>query len=149
MNNCSFRLESEICSRRFAGSYSNFLGLISQFLLPGCDRVTARRNAMDCVRAAFVGGRVGALDHSVVAVHPGMNVAFHRNNFRRFPTGYYGRRSRRMRLVPWDIASHSVWQGMDVVGSLVAGSDLKFLARVQGQNVRNVLATLLVKGGFG
>ena len=100
---------------------------------------------MNCVSSILVTGCVGTFDHGKIAVHPGVNVALHGNHLRCLPAIDDWGRAGRLRFIPRDVASHRIGQRMDVVGGLIAGGDLEFLVRIHGQDVRDVLAALLIK----
>src|ERR1700726_232687 len=140
-----FRLKGEIPARGFSRCHGHFLRLSTQVFLPSCDRVTSGRNAVNGISAAVVGGGVWPFHYRVVAVHPGMNVAFNGNHFRCLPALHDRRRSRRLRFVPGNVPRHWIRQRMNVVSCLVAGGDFEVLASIHRQNVRDIHATLLVK----
>ena len=74
-----------------------------------------------------------------------MNVALHRDgNFLAFPGGVKGRSPGRLRTVPPDVAGAHIGQGVDVVGGLVARDYFHLLAHIDRNDVRKVLASLLV-----
>src|SRR5690348_9479540 len=92
-----FSFEREVGRRWFTASHRHFLGLLAVLLLPGRYRVTARRNVLDGVRTVGVSRGIGTFDDNVPAVHPGMDVALHRNRyFFRLPTRLDGRRPGRL-----------------------------------------------------
>ncbi len=54
-------------------------------LMPRLQRVGARRDVVDGVVAAAIGYRIRPFDNYQIPMHPGMNVALHRNDFGVFP----------------------------------------------------------------
>src|SRR5579872_4331917 len=101
---------------------------------------------MNCVRTAFVVGRVGPLYYHMPTVHPGMNVALHWDrNFFGLPTLNNGRRTRWLRTVPRNVAGHRIRLRMNVMRGLIAGDHFELLASIHGHYVRSIHAPFLIK----
>src|SRR5271157_6667842 len=73
-------------------------------------------------------------------MHPRMHVALHGNEFRLVVALANRRRTRRLRFIPLAIPLR-LW--MNVVDGLILVGDLQFLIDLEGQQVRDVPATLL------
>src|SRR5580692_560708 len=134
--------EDEVRSLRLAAADRHILRFRSVLFLPSRHGVLTGWQSFDVERPVATRDRVGrGLEYHKVAVHPRVNIAFHRNEFRLFPFGINRRRAVGLRLVPFLIYLR---QRMDVVGSLVVVIDLQLLVRFQRQNMRNILTALLV-----
>src|ERR1700722_1552171 len=142
---CLLRLEGEIGASCAARRNRHFLSLSPRRFLPCRHRVASRRDTINRVSALAVGGRIGPLHHDKPAVHPGMDIALHRNHFRSLPALFDRRSPWWLRLIPWNIPSHRIRQRMNVVRSLIAGGHLEFLINIQRQNVRSIHAVLLIE----
>src|SRR6202021_3918797 len=92
---------------------------------------------------AFAYVEVVRLKYGKLSVHPGMDVALHRDKFRLVVFGCDWWSAGRLRLIPLDI---DFGQGVNVVRWLVVVYNLQFLIGVHFQKMRNVLAALLIKG---
>src|SRR5258706_14208795 len=113
-------------------------------LMPGSDRVLSGGQVRQLKIAAVLAYVVVIRrEHREVAVHPGMYVTFHRDEFWFVVLLGNGRCPGRLRFSP--VAVH-FGQRVNVMRGLVVVEDLKFLIDVHGQNVRNVLATFLFVG---
>src|SRR5579864_668228 len=147
-------LESEADCGRFAGRNRHFLCLRAVGLVPCRQGVSPGRHVIQRERTAGVAHPVRALYHHHVAVHPGMNVALHRDSHLfRLPAGGERRRALRLGFVPADIAPAHLWQRVDVVRCRVAVYHLQLLAYIHTRYMGLVHATLLVPhdrfGGYG
>src|SRR5690348_4872823 len=88
---------------------------------------------------------MGSLHHCHVSMHPGMDIALHRNgNLFSRPGDVKRLRSRRLRLVPLMIPAAWFRHGMDVVRSLIAVRDFEMLVDVECHHMRDILTSLLV-----
>src|ERR1019366_6733627 len=140
-------LECEIRLRGLSAGHGNFCSLRSVFFLPGGYGVRPGRHILDGEVAVIIRDRVRTLHDDMPPVHPGMDVALYRNgDFRVLPTGLDGRSTRRLRLVPADIARAGRRQWVNVVRGLVAGGDLELLICIHGYYMRRVHAALLIEG---
>src|ERR1700734_2717598 len=90
-------LVREVCRSRAACSHGHLLCLGSVGFLPGRHGVVAGRHILNSVVPAVIGNCVGSLNHHMVAVHPGMDIALHRDrDFLRLPALDDRRRSGRL-----------------------------------------------------
>src|SRR5271170_7031742 len=134
--------EREICGLGLAGSHSDVLRLRAILFVPCRQRVLPRRKSLEAERTILASYRImRRAQYNEIAVHPRMNVALHRNEFRFVILRVDGRRSGRLRLVPFRIYFRE-W--MDVMRCLIVVEDLQNLARLHRQDVRKILAALLV-----
>src|SRR5581483_68449 len=141
------RLKRETGSPRLSGCHRHFLCLCAVRLLPGCYRVTARRNIFHSERTAVITHCVRSLHHRHVAMHPGMNVALYiYGDFLRLPNRVDGRSAGRLRLVPPDISASRLGEGMDIVCGWIAIGDLHMLIHIHRCYMRRIHAPLLVVG---
>src|SRR5712675_451969 len=139
-----FGFEDEGDVLRLAARNAYFLRLLAISLVPGSDSVFAGRNIRQTETAIVAGnGVVRIFQDSKRAVHPWMHIAFHRNEFGLVVFVEDRRRTRGLGLVPLAV---NFGQGMNVVRCLVVINDFQRLVNLKGKDVRNILATLLVKG---
>jgi hypothetical protein len=126
-----------------AGGDSDFLRLRAEGFVPGGDGVFTRREIGEAEDAVFTSDReMGGLQDNEIALHPGMNIAFHRNDFR-FVVGVgKGRSLGRLDAAPVAIRFCG---GMNVVGDRVNVDDLDFLSDADGENVGSVAAAALLE----
>src|SRR6267143_7161883 len=138
------RLESEVRGPRLPRSYRHFCRLCSILFLPRADGVVSGWNVVDGVVATVIGYRVGPLHDYMPAVHPGMNVALHRDGYLRMaPSGFDRRSTRGLGLVPSNVAASGRRKGVNVVRRLILSCHLKFLIDVHHHHVGTVHAALL------
>src|ERR1700756_312861 len=139
-----FRFETEVDRLGFVAADVRSLSLSSVVLMPGRDRVLARRQVRQSECPAVAGdGIVIGFEYGEPSVHPGMNLALHRNKFGTVELLHDGRRARWLRFVPLRV---NLRHGMDIVRSLVAIHHVQLLPGVQRDDVRNVLAPFLREG---
>src|SRR2546421_2915521 len=107
------RGQYEVGGLGFAAADRNLLAFRPEPFVPRRHRVLAGRQAGQCEGAARVRDReVWRPQHGEIAVHPGVHIAFDRNELRLVPRGPDWRRSLRLRLVPLGI---DAGEWMDVV----------------------------------
>jgi hypothetical protein len=86
---------------------------------------------------------MAGFENNEIALHPGMNVAFDRNElFMIVGVGESGCAGR-LHFVPFAI---DLGERMDVVGERVAIRDVEFLTDAKGEDMGRVVAALLIKG---
>src|SRR6266852_9588469 len=125
----------------FAAADGDVLGLLAVGLMPRRDGVFARGQVPEGEATTIVSySVVGVLQHCESAVHPGMHIAFHGNEFRLVVLFADRGRSRWLRLVPFAV---QLRQWMDVVRGLILILNLQFLVHLKSQQVRNIPAAFL------
>src|SRR5580692_2575035 len=91
------RLKSEIDSLRLAGADRHVLRLRAVLLLPSRQRILSGRKPLQAERPVLAGNCiVRSVQHHKIAVHPRMDVALHRNEFRLVVFGVDRSRSSRL-----------------------------------------------------
>src|SRR6266403_179462 len=139
-----FGFEDEGDVLRLAARNGYFLRLLTISLVTGCDCVLAGRKIRQTETAIVAGnGVVRVFQDGKCAVHPWMHIAFHRNEFGLVVFVEDRRGARGLGLVPLAV---NFGQGMNVVRGLVVINDFQGLVNLKSEDVRNILATLLVKG---
>src|SRR5207302_9738170 len=81
------------------------------------------------------------IEYSDVAVHPGVEIAAHRDGNLLARESFLQRRPWGLKLVPLTIVRRS---GMNIVRGVVAVQDLQFLVGLQRNHVRRIHAAFLL-----
>src|SRR6266851_910114 len=110
-------------------------------LVEGSDGVLARRQIGQLEATVFSGNRIVRIfEHSERPVHPGMDVALHRDELGLVVLVDNGRRTWGLRLVPLVV---DFCQRVNVVGGLIFIQDLEFLIDLKREDMRQIAAALL------
>src|SRR6266403_2672920 len=83
---------------------------------------------------------MGVLEHRKRPVHPGVDVAFHGDEFHLVVLIHDGRCARRLRFVPLAV---DLGERMDVMRGLIFVENLEWLGHLKRKDVRYVTAALL------
>src|SRR5260370_3452469 len=138
---CEISFSTSVCRHRYLHC---FLGACGSAFMPGGNRVCACRHTLDSEAAIFRAHRKeGVLQYAYVSLHPGVLVAFHRNQHlitcKRL---FDGRCTIRLCLIPLRIV---LWLGVNIVLCWVAVSDGQLLISLNAQNMWLVIATVLIE----
>src|SRR5260370_22824771 len=126
--------KNKIDSLGFVRTDLDLLGCRAQLLVPGLNRVGARRQTAQIETAVLARhGKVWMFEHRHITPHPGMNIALYgdrnlgsRKSFFRFGSGG-------LRLVPFAVVGR---YRVDIVRSRIAVHYFQPLIRLHSQQVR-------------
>src|SRR5579859_144591 len=111
--------------------------------MPSRNGVSPRRHVLESKAAVLASDLIiGVIEYGDIRLHPWVDVALHGNGNLGTREALHDRlSSRRLGFIPFAIV---LGDGVDVVGGHVRIDDGQRLACLQGQNVRMILAALLV-----
>src|SRR5882762_4001086 len=133
--------EDEVYAFRFAAGDGHFLCLLAVGLVEGGYRVFARWQIGQREATVVARNRVmGILQDRKSPVHPGMDVAFHRNELHLVVLIGDGRSAWRLRLVPLTV---DLSQRVDVMRGLIFVGNLEFLVHLKRKDMRYIAAAFL------
>src|ERR1700757_835334 len=126
--------ESEVESLRLTGRVDfNFAGLRSERFVPGGDGVAAGRKVRNREYSVLAGnGKIRGFQDGEVSLHPGVQIALHRNELFILVGVREGRGAWWLEFVPLAV---ELGEGMNVVGERVAVGDFQLLAGADGEDV--------------
>src|SRR5437762_2598664 len=133
--------EDEVYAFCFTARNGHFLRLIAVGLVEGRHRILARRQIGQRETTVGAGDRVvGILHDRKSPMHPGMDIAFDRNEFHLVVLIGDRRSAWRLGLVPLTV---DLSQRVDVMRSLILVRNLEFLVRLKRQDMRQIAAAFL------